>query len=506
MLKTLPDNSVDAVVTDPPYHLTEIKTSSIGAELRRGGRTSEEKAARSGFMGKTWDGGDIAQNPALWSEVLRVLKPGGHVAAFSSTRTGHRMAVAIEDAGFEIRDTCAWVTGQGFPKSLNVSAKLRDSLPADAQCACDLDCPQTAQGSQGSCSSYRDLDGGQPLSDQDSALERSPSLGGAQERTPFSHADGLASEQQYSRSFSSDHCSSGDLDRGVSLQLAGCLASDSARSDTPSNTSSDVLTVERRSQNHTLSKQHLGDGLAVSSQSIPGDKYPNIPRCGKCGKLKVVNGLGSALKPAWEMIYLARKPLSEKSLAANVLRWGTGAINVDGCRVGTPDQFRASVDPKDHASPIYGKFAKGIATSVHHLGRFPANLCHDGSQEVLDLFPDAGGKWGRQGKADATGMFGIDVLPGAGEEFIGDKGSAARFFYCAKASKGDRAGSKHPTVKPVKLMQWLCRLITPPGGTVLDPFAGSGTTGAAAIAEGFNVILIEREDEYVADIRRRLAA
>ena len=141
------------------------------------------------------------------------------------------------------------------------------------------------------------------------------------------------------------------------------------------------------------------------------------------------------------------------------------------------------------------------------MGRFPANFCHDGSQEVLNLFPETtsgGGDKGAKGKTRRA-------VFGAGSQYLAsdirevDTGSAARFFYSAKASKADRAGSKHPTVKPIKLMQWLCRMLTPPGGIVLDPFAGSGTTGAAAILEGFQSILIEREDEYVADIQRRLA-
>ena len=139
------------------------------------------------------------------------------------------------------------------------------------------------------------------------------------------------------------------------------------------------------------------------------------------------------------------------------------------------------------------------------MGRWPANLCHDGSQEVLDLFPNAGGGFGTENRKDGTGIYGKFSGETQGKTVgFGDSGSAARFFYCAKASKADRAGSKHPTVKPVALMRWLCRMVTPPGGTVLDPFAGSGTTGQAALEEGFDCVLIEREEEYAADIERRL--
>jgi site-specific DNA-methyltransferase (adenine-specific) len=335
VLEDLPENSVDAVVTDPPYELN--------------------------FMAKRWDSTGIASNPNLWAQVLRVLKPGGHLASFSSTRTYHRMACAIEDAGFEVRNMHAWVFGQGFPKSLNVGVAIAKSINPEWETGDDM--PEAA------------------------------------------------------------------------LQW---------------------------------------------------------------------EGWGTATKPALEPICLARKPLSEKTVAANVLRWGTGAINIGACKI---ESGESTIRPN---GPIgyHGGGSGGTGGSTQ--GRFPANLCHDGSDEVLDLFPESksGIAVTRNGGGRLIGGNGIyggsqphDGVPDSG---YSDAGSAARFFYCAKASKGDRSGSKHPTVKPIKLMQWLCRLITPPGGVVLDPFAGSGTTGAAAILEGFRPILIEREDEYVADIRRRL--
>jgi hypothetical protein len=231
-------------------------------------------------------------------------------------------------------------------------------------------------------------------------------------------------------------------------------------------------------------------------------------------------GWGTALKPAWEPICLARKPLSEKTVAANVLRWGTGAINVDGCRVESSAADKALMDAKASRNPT-GKsaenvpFVAGVCSPADALGRWPANLCHDGSDEVLAAFPytqsrkdisikgrsaaerdgNKGSAYGKESRSEGAEMISY-----------GDSGSAARFFYSTKASKADRAGSRHPTVKPIKLMQWLCRLITPPGGTTLDPFAGSGTTGAAAFLEGFNAVLIEREAEYQADIERRIGA
>jgi site-specific DNA-methyltransferase (adenine-specific) len=212
--------------------------------------------------------------------------------------------------------------------------------------------------------------------------------------------------------------------------------------------------------------------------------------------------LGTSLKPAWEPICLARKPLSEKTVAANCLRWGTGAINVGACRIGTE-----AITVRGGAG---GNVAPWQLTRIdaERVGRFPANLCHDGSEEVLAAFPVTSSGSGNKNvrNRDNGNTIGDGLGKGYGYGIGGDSGSAARFYYSAKASKADRANSKHPTVKPVKLMQWLVRLITPPGGTTLDPFAGSGTTGAAAFLEGFNAVLIEREEEYQADIERRIGS
>jgi hypothetical protein len=223
-------------------------------------------------------------------------------------------------------------------------------------------------------------------------------------------------------------------------------------------------------------------------------------------------GWGTALKPAFEPIVLARKPLSEGTVAANVLRWGTGALNIDGCRVETAENLNGgaySGGSKNLADAT--SYATGVnaGTFVQPLGRWPANVVHDGSDEVIGAFPTtAPAKRGNRGLD--TSIQGGNFAAGKKAAWV-DKiaghtdngGSAARFFYSAKASKADRAGSKHPTVKPIALMEWLATLITPPGGTILDPFAGSGTTGAAAARKGFSVVLCEREDEYVADIKRR---
>jgi site-specific DNA-methyltransferase (adenine-specific) len=323
LLPTLEEGSIDSCVTDPPYHLTSIAYA-------RGAK---------GFMGKQWDGGDIAFRPELWAEVLRVLKPGAHLLAFSGTRTYHRMACAIEDAGFEIRDQIGWCYGSGFPKSHNIG-----------------------------------------------------------------------------------------------------------------------------------------------------------------------NGWGSALKPAWEPIVLARKPLSESSIAANVLKHGTGGINVDGCRISTAEDTRRNATGGDNGlcgSSTFKIRDRRADEKPMADGRWPANLIHDGSEEVVRGFPEAGGGFGVRGESPNWGP----AHKGGGTMEVvgfGDSGSAARFFYTAKADSDDRLGSKHPTVKPVDLIRYLTRLVTPPNGTVLDPFAGTGTTGEASFYEGFQAVLIEREEEYQADIVRRM--
>jgi site-specific DNA-methyltransferase (adenine-specific) len=286
VLQLLDDNSVDAIVTDPPYGLS--------------------------FMGKKWDY-DVPSEE-LWRQCFRVLKAGGHLLCFAGTRTQHRMAVRIEDAGFEIRDMIAWVYGSGFPKSLDVSKAI----------------DKAAGHWRGKA--------GEVVSDNGAMS------GGNYERTP------------------------------------------------------------------------KGDPITAAAVAW--------------------QGWGTALKPALEPITVARKPLIG-TVAENALQHGTGAINVDGCRVGE---------------------------------RWPANFIHDGSEQVTDLL-----------------------------------GSAARFFYCAKASKRDRdEGNHHPTVKPTDLMRYLCRLVTPPDGIVLDPFMGSGSTGKAAALEGFSFIGIEREAEYVAIAQARI--
>jgi DNA modification methylase len=366
VLRTLPDASVDAVVTDPPYGLA--------------------------FMGKKWDY-DVP-SVEVWAECLRVLKPGGHLLAFAGTRTQHRMAVRIEDAGFEIRDMIAWVYGSGFPKSLDVS-KAIDKAAGEMR-------PRVA--------------GGQ---------------GGA---------------------------------------------------------------------NAILGARKCGE--AISGEAISGEAQQWA-------------GWGTALKPALEPITLARKPL-EGTVASNVLEHGTGAINVDGCRVDASGADLSRVNNTSLGSAsggIYGK-AGAFVSEGSPLGRWPANLIHDGSDEVVRLFPQTGvSRGGNSTQINAgTGRYNWNTgeakaMPDGVDPGYGDSGSAARFFYCAKTSKRERGeGNNHPTVKPIALMSYLCRLVTPPKGTVLDPFMGSGSTGIAAKLEGFTFIGVEREPAYYTIAQSRINA
>ncbi len=345
VLRTLSDESVDAVVSDPPYGLS--------------------------FMGKRWDY-DVP-SVEIWQQVLRVLKPGGHLLAFAGTRTQHRMAVRIEDAGFEIRDLIAWVYGSGFPKSLDVSKAI----------------------------------------DKAAGVER------------------------------------------------------------------EVIGTGKRSQNQSegwdrpWKKEQMAEigGSGMAKYNITAPATPEARQW---------QGWGTALKPALEPITVARKPLTG-TVAENVLQHGAGGINVDGCRVGTTADDIALQRTRtggamnaEIENDVYGKgYLRQPAGNA--LGRFPANLIHDGSDDVVGLFPDDG------------------------------EASAARFFYCAKASKRDRGESnRHPTVKPTALMRYLCRLITPPGGLVLDPFTGSGSTGRGAVLEGFRFIGMELDAEHVEEAKRRI--
>jgi len=381
-LKEFPDNYFHAVVTDPPYGLA--------------------------FMGKKWDY-DVP-SVEIWKEVLRVLRPGGHVLSFGGTRTYHRMVVNIEDAGFEIRDMTAWLYGSGFPKSLDVSKAI-----------------DKAAGTKG-----------EKYIDQE-FLRRNPDTGQSEK---------------------------GIINKG------------------------------------------LFDGEKAAERFRPG-----------CDDAKLWEGWGTALKPAHEPICLARKPL-EKGLtvAENVLKWGVGALNIDASRISTEEKLSSGRHTTgDQQGPSGYKTSNRTEYAQNKQGRWPANVLFDeAAAEMLDAQSGTLKSGARTNAMASNTPNGNGVTHGhmerkANKDYAADFGGASRFFYVAKASKSERskgveAGNNHPTVKPVKLMEYLVCMITPEAGIVLDPFCGSGTTGVAAVRNGFGFIGIEREKEYVAIAERRIEA
>ncbi len=428
VLRGMASESVDAIVTDPPYGLS--------------------------FMGKRWDY-DVP-SVDIWAECLRVLKPGGHLLAFAGTRTQHRMAVRIEDAGFEIRDMIAWVYGSGFPKSLDVSKAI----------------------------------------DKAAGAERTERLAPKAGHENFVGRDNMKA-----------------------LRESGALSGEGG-----------------------YSRPWMHD-----PQKVEDAHWQFAPATDAARQWQ---GWGTALKPALEPITVARKPLAG-TVAENVLAHGTGALNIDGCRVEAADGDEVVTFDRHAGDRDRDQYRTGTVGNARpsDAGRWPANLIHDGSEEVNACFPArAGGGFGVRGRGGSTYANGegfANTLAETGQTVgYGDSGSAARFFYCAKASKRDRDeglghmpevhrpnGNKwtdqdyrvargerpasaesgprrnhHPTVKPTDLMRYLCRLVTPPGGVVLDPFTGSGSTGKAAVLEGFRFIGIEREAEYVEIARARIAA
>jgi site-specific DNA-methyltransferase (adenine-specific) len=396
-MRSMQENSVDAIVSDPPYGL--------------------------GFMGKGWDHG--VPGAEFWAEALRVAKPGAYLLAFGGTRTFHRLTVAIEDAGWEIRDCIMWVYSSGFPKSHDVSKS-------------------------------------------------------------FDRSNGVLKAE------------------GKGFTVAGYSHNDKLLTTAPS--------------------------------------HGYTPPQPVTESAKQWEGWGTALKPAWEPIIVARKPMMG-TIVENVERFGVGGINIDGCRVGTNDDVkihsRSQASANSSAIFIDKRSLETHQTDGQRLGRWPANLIHDGSDEVIGLFPDVDGTFGMK-KVEGGHRFimGDTTTVQKFDRGFMDSGSAARFFYCAKASQRDRNDgcellapkresdrvledgvggdnprnrsnharqNHHPCVKPTDLMRYLCRLVTPPGGIVLDPFMGSGSTGKGAVSEGFSFIGCELDPDYVEIARARIA-
>jgi DNA modification methylase len=464
-LRNLPDASADACVCDAPYEL--------------------------GFMGKAWDKSGVAYDVDLWREVLRILKPGGHLAAFGGTRTYHRMAVAIEDAGFEIRDQLGWTYGSGFPKSHDVAKGIAKRRTEDIE-------PTRAV-----CRFIRDAMDAESLKSRD-----------------LTHLFDDCNPRLI------DHWAARDTDSQPSLPTLPQWE-----------VLVDALKLVKRGGFDLVAKEVVrlngrkGErGAAWTAAEIVGEVNgvpagfgdqrftvrDNMIRSLE-GESAEWQGWGTALKPAWEPICLARKPLVG-TVAQNVLAYGTGALNIDGCRIHGEDAQGGTYEvkrrkPGSTMNRTGGNWRPEADGEIYRgnmqPGRWPANLIHDGSVEVVALFPSQAGAFapirGTEPSQAANGEVAYGARERVSAHHHGDSVSAARFFYTAKADKLDRLGSDHPTVKPVNLMRWLVRLLTPPGGTILDPFAGTGPVGIAAIAENFDAILIELRAEAVADINRRLA-
>ena len=381
---------VDSIVTDPPYHLTSIverfgKEGSASVKDKDGAFQRQSK----GFMGKEWDGGDIAFRKETWELFMKVLKPGGHLLAFSGSRTYHRMAIAIEDAGFDIRDQIMWLYGSGFPKSLNIGKAV-----------------DKKQGNK------REVIG--------------------------------TKECGYQVSISK-----------------------------------------------TRKEQGYRPNLTNATKEVIVDKGDTE-----------FEGWGTALKPAHEPIVLARKPLSEKSIVENVLKHRTGGIHIDACRI------EGDSDAKSRVRKAGTEFGQNSGWNDHKnvdtiydpsKGRYPSNVMHNGLQE----------EWSRYFYCPKTSKAekskGLNELPVKEKVFNGKSSTSSKDMKgVEKKFTTEPSANTHPTVKPVKLMKYLCRLVTPKEGTVLDPFMGSGSTGIAAKDEGFDFIGIEKEKEYFKIAERRI--
>ncbi|MEV8029224.1 DNA-methyltransferase [Cellulosimicrobium funkei] len=402
ILRELPDNSVDSVVTDPPYGLANTSPAQVVETITAWATGDREHIPTgAGFMGKAWDA--FVPPVAVWDEALRVLKPGGHLVAFAGSRTFDLMTLGVRLAGFEIRDSIAWLYGSGFPKSLDVAKAITGA--------------QLGHGSN-------------------SGAIRRATMG-----------------EDY----------------------------------TPSGVRGNRDGVTRRSDT----------GMADRDLALTPDAEP-------------WQGWGTALKPAFEPIVVGRKPLAG-TVAANVLAHGTGALNIDGCRVESgerPVMVRTATEVA--ASSMSGKSTGATSNGeTTTLGRWPTNVVLDG-ELAEDLDAQSGSSTSRVGKPRGAAAGAGWGMTATGAEYD-DAGGASRFFpvfrYEAKVPTTERPrvdGVAHPTVKPLDLMRWLVRLVTPPGGVVLEPFAGSGTTAEACVVEGFRCIAIEREADYLPLITSRL--
>jgi site-specific DNA-methyltransferase (adenine-specific) len=478
-MREMEANSVDSIVTDPPYGLA--------------------------FMGKKWDYN--VPSVEIWQECLRVLKPGGHLLAFGGTRTFHRTVVNIENAGFEIRDMIAWIHGQGMPKGFNFSNRI----PKGDWCDCESKTEHDLSGMRNPNLSATFSEGQKRNDAVQSCL---PKQGISSEEPPEGTPLAVWQQESIVEGREVHRTREGICDD--SYAEPSSLTGQRVRFGTHTSCGEDdweSIDRNRRGASHQSEqvRQSGGEskGVCESSRPLDGGTLRDGGRCTRCGKFsQAFQGFDVGLKPAIEPICMARKPIEEKTVAKNVLAHGTGAINVDGCRIETDEKLNGSRNPSANTGMIFG-VDKGGTYSQNSLGRFPANLIFDEEaaaalDEMSGMRKTGGGKRNAPKENSVFGAF-------SGNEqeryFAANEGGASRFFFCAKPSARERGeGNTHPTVKATALMAYLCRLITPPGGLILDPFAGSGTTGIAAIREGFNFVGIEKEIEYIKIMESRIAA
>ena len=461
-MNAMPPESVDAIVTDPPYGL--------------------------GFMGKKWDG----LPPSLeWAEACyRVLKPGGHIAAFGGTRTWHRLAVAIEDAGFEMRDSLAWLYGSGFPKSMNVGKAIDKTRVEDEE-------PRAVVTSW--------------------VREQCESLGWNRKR--LCEAFGVTNQPiQGWTETNPKYAIIPTWENWQKLKALVGFGDDMDAEVWRLNGRKGTLGDNWQNANVVGIKKGAMSGWNMDGTTKFVDREEKAPATPEAQQW---DGWGTALKPAFEPIVLARKPLAEKTVARNVLAHGTGAINVDACRIGTtvetwPATRSYGGDPSEVAfTKTAGGVQRAQSTGSAPSGRWPANVLLDHHaaawvDEQSGASVSSAGNRGLQKSGQHGGLAGEEMNLKPGTDYVrghNDSGGASRFFYTAKAPKRERPnvdGVQHPTVKPLAIMRWLIRLVTPPGGTVLDPFAGSGTTIEAALIEGFDPVGIEMETDYLPLIQHRI--
>jgi DNA modification methylase len=450
ILPTLQDCSVDSIVTDPPYEL--------------------------GFMGKKWDSSGIAYNLDLWRECLRVLKPGGHLLAFSGSRTYHRMVVAIEDAGFEIRDMIAWISNKTFPKSLDISKAIDKGTGENKQ---------------------RQL---KFVNWMRSTGITAKQINEATETQMASHYIGL----------SQPAIATADLFDKLRPYLP----------EVPEEI--ERLVAERTGiewiayKNREVVGKHNAPASSIYSEDKKKLSQDVYVTKSATPEAKQWEGWGTALKPTVEPIVMARKPLIG-TVAENVLTYGTGGLNIDASRIETTQADLEATEKKNGSFKKSAKTNKvfgqglGITNEVSAQGRWPANVILD--QYSAELLDEQSGqvKGGTWNNTEGARHFNNDGNPTGYETKAQDNsvGGASRFFYVARASKRDRnegleQSNTHPTVKPTDLMRYLIKLVTPPNGIVLDPFTGSGSTGKAAILDGFRFIGIEMTEDYIPIIEGRL--